>query len=64
MDIELAKKIMIGLVLVLALFIFLIISMNKKSKGKNTQFVQQMSDQKSGLFNMEIIYQLYMILQH
>ncbi|MBP3596707.1 MAG: hypothetical protein J6J60_04835 [Clostridia bacterium] len=61
MDIELAKKIMLGLILVLAFFIFLIITMNKKSKGKNTQFVQQMSEQKSGLFNMEIIYQKFYI---
>ncbi len=61
MDIEVAKKLFIGAIAVFALFIFAIIAMNKKQKAKNSQFVQQMSDSKNSLFNMEIVYQKFYI---
>ena len=61
MDINVLKKIFVGAIIAFIALILFAISLNKKAKKRNSQFVQQVEDSKSGLFNMEIVYQKFYI---
>ena len=61
MDINMAIKLMVGLVVGFVLLIVAFISINNKQKRRNSQFVQQVEDSKIGKFNSEIIYQKFYI---